>query len=171
MRQINGPSETTVGEGEVNFDNMQVNTTGSSDELNLAFQLFDGEVMDVQMANFMGIHMLNDITDPTMLATDPEQQDQVDSQFQDPVTGCHFEYNDLVRRIKILQKRRAIIDEAIREEIKEAKRQKVLVVDKVHLTDGDEISLPSQNVPKLIYQQQNGMLLQPVKLPENPSVV
>ena len=56
---------TGVGEGEVNFDNMQVQTTNDdeSDDGNLAFQLFDGEEMNAQMANFIGIHMLNDLVD------------------------------------------------------------------------------------------------------------
>jgi len=42
---------------------MQVKTDsgGSSEETNLAFQLLDGEVMDAKMANFIGIHMLNEI--------------------------------------------------------------------------------------------------------------
>ena len=47
----------------VNFDNMLVKTDsgGSSEEANLAFQLLDGEVMDAKMANFIGIHMLNEM--------------------------------------------------------------------------------------------------------------
>jgi hypothetical protein len=54
-----------VGEGEVNFDNMIVQTesNGSSDEANLAFQLFEGEEMDAKMANFIGIHMMSDIVE------------------------------------------------------------------------------------------------------------
>jgi hypothetical protein len=43
---------------------MQVKTdqkTGSSEEANLAMQLLDDEVMDAKMANFIGIHNLNDI--------------------------------------------------------------------------------------------------------------
>ena len=88
------------------------------------------------MANFIGIHMLNDIIDSGVQATEPDQE-QVDSQYQDPVTGCHFEYNDLVKRIKLLQKRRAVIDQAIRDEMKE---QRVIARNKIHLTDGDEIS-------------------------------
>ena len=54
-----------VGEGAVNFDNMQVQTesNGSSEEANLAFQLFEGEEMDAKMANFIGIHMMSDIVE------------------------------------------------------------------------------------------------------------
>jgi hypothetical protein len=56
---------TGVGEGEVNYDNMQqqTNPETSSDDENLAFQLFDGEEMNADMANFIGIHMLNDLID------------------------------------------------------------------------------------------------------------
>lgn len=45
---------------------MEVQTNSSessSTDQNLAFQLFDGEVMDAKMANFIGIHMLNEIID------------------------------------------------------------------------------------------------------------
>ncbi len=66
------------------------------------------------MANFIGIHMLNEIigTDVQVTESDLDRPDQyqVEGQYQDPETGCHFDYHDLVRRIKILQKRRAIID-------------------------------------------------------------
>lgn len=54
---------TGVGQGELNFDNMIKNDTNSSSEegSNLAFQLLEGEEMDAKMANFIGIHMLNDL--------------------------------------------------------------------------------------------------------------
>ena len=44
---------------------MQIKTesNGSSEEANLAFQLFEGEEMDAKMANFIGIHMMSDIMD------------------------------------------------------------------------------------------------------------
>ena len=57
---------TGVGEGEVNFDNMvdkSPSTSSSSCAENLAFQLFDGEEMNAQMANFIGIHMLSDLSE------------------------------------------------------------------------------------------------------------
>jgi hypothetical protein len=41
----------------------------------------------------------------------------------DPQTGAHFEYQDLIKRIKLLQKRRAIIDQAIRDENQAEKRR------------------------------------------------
>lgn len=42
------------------------NDTNSSSEegSNLAFQLLEGEEMDAKMANFIGIHMLNDLIQP-----------------------------------------------------------------------------------------------------------
>jgi hypothetical protein len=45
---------------------MQVKTDSqeSSSDGNIAFQLFEGEVMDAKMANFIGIHMLNDLVEP-----------------------------------------------------------------------------------------------------------
>lgn len=52
-----------VGEGDLNFDNLQVKTESeeSTEESNIAFQLLEGEEMDAKMANFIGIHMLNDL--------------------------------------------------------------------------------------------------------------
>lgn len=57
--------------------------------------------MDAKMANFIGIHMLNEIID-TGVPEQEEPQQQFEGQYLDPVTGSHFEYNDLVRRIKLL---------------------------------------------------------------------
>ena len=34
----------------------------------------------------------------------------------DPITGAHFHYDDLTKRIQKLKKRRAVIDKAIEEE-------------------------------------------------------
>ena len=118
-----------VGEGELNFDNLLTKTDSqeSSSDGNIAFQLFEGEEMDAKMANFIGIHMLNDLIEEREDGFGPfggdhesdsgaEDLHHQDSQYQDPETGCHFQYADLVRRIKVLQRRRAIIDKAIEEE-------------------------------------------------------
>lgn len=81
---------------QVNYDNMQVKTdqkTGSSEEANLAMQLLDDEVMDAKMANFIGIHNLNDIVCSDETKALPPIQD---NQYTDPITGAHFEYHDLV---------------------------------------------------------------------------
>ena len=69
--------------------------------------------MDAKMANFIGIHMLNEIIDTGTNENElhkVDNQPQSDGQYIDPDTGAHFEYKDLVRRINLLQKRRAIID-------------------------------------------------------------
>jgi hypothetical protein len=73
--------------------------------------------MNADMANFIGIHMLNEIIEP--LPGDAEEN-QIQTQvppanYTDPETGAHFEYNDILRRIRLLAKRRAVIDRAIEE--------------------------------------------------------
>ncbi len=50
--------------------------------------------MDKRMSNFIGIHMMSD------LAVNEEVKHTVYEQYQDPLTGCHFKYEDLVYRIK-----------------------------------------------------------------------
>ena len=65
----------------------------------------------------------------------------------DPITGAHFHYDDLIKRIQKLKKRRAIIDKAIEEEDRIAlqnsqaqeKMQKIKM-QKQNLTDGDQLS-------------------------------
>ena len=64
----------------------------------------------------------------------------------DPITGAHFHYDDLTKRIQKLKKRRAVIDKAIEEEDRiawqnsqaEQKMQKIKM-QKINLTDGDQI--------------------------------
>ena len=60
---MNLRTDNSISEAHVVYDNMQVKTDsgGSSEEANLAFQLLEGEVMDAKMANFIGIHMMNEI--------------------------------------------------------------------------------------------------------------
>jgi hypothetical protein len=85
--------------------------------------LFEGEEMNADMANFIGIHMLNDLIDPhddVSVINDEEDENQIHdkstaAQYVDPVTGAHFEYNDFVKRVFQLQQRRAVIDRAIEE--------------------------------------------------------
>ena len=101
---------------------VRADTNSSSEEdVNLAFQLFGGEEMDAKMANFIGIHMLSDLIEPGNDGFDKfidyEEDDSdyynegrngqedaslPDGPYQDPNTGCHFKYKDLVRRIKQL---------------------------------------------------------------------
>lgn len=70
--------------------------------------------MNNEMANFIGIHMLNDGY------VDGEEPDKTDQDgglnFQCPKTGSHFEYMDLLERIRTLKQKRNVIDEAIRQE-------------------------------------------------------
>lgn len=162
---------TGVGEGEVNFDNMQVRTDSneSSSDGNIAFQLFEGEEMDAKMANFIGIHMLNDL-----VQTEEDLQEQPvddlsgassdmppDGQYCCPQTGAHFHYKDFIKRLKKLQKRRAIIDKAIEEEDRSRRpmhttyqtQQPVYAGSKQHHTDGDERIQQEQPKDLLVNQR------------------
>lgn len=74
------------------------------------------------MVNFIGIHLLNDIMQESShqneAKNNPEDQNLMEQGFQpDPATGAHFEYSDLCLRLQTLQKRRAVIDKAIQDEI------------------------------------------------------
>jgi hypothetical protein len=62
---------------------MVKNDTNSSSEEdgNLALQLFEGEEMDAKMANFIGIHMLNDLIEPCVDSFDKfidYEEDEID---------------------------------------------------------------------------------------------
>lgn len=70
------------------------------------------------MANFIGIHMLSDLIETDNDCFDKFKQDGdfddsyynngqedtsiQDGPYQDPYSGCHFKYKDLVRRVKQL---------------------------------------------------------------------
>ena len=70
--------------------------------------------MNNEMANFIGIHMLNDGY------VDGEEPDEGKGDqeggltYQCPKTGSHFEFMDLLSRVRILKQKRNGIDEAIR---------------------------------------------------------
>lgn len=68
--------------------------------------------MNNEMANFIGIHMLNDgYADDE----DPENKDNEGGlNYQCPKTGSHFEYMDLLDRIRKLKQKRNVIDDAIK---------------------------------------------------------
>ena len=55
-----------VGSGVINMDNLQEPSRSSSSESddNLALQLFDGEEMNADMANFIGIHRMQSLNSP-----------------------------------------------------------------------------------------------------------
>jgi hypothetical protein len=58
------PGSPGIGFGRVNYDHLQSYDDEASSDENLALQLFEGEEMNADMANFIGIHMLNEIIDP-----------------------------------------------------------------------------------------------------------
>ena len=87
------------------------------------------------MANFIGIHMLNDgYIDGENPSEKPDQEGGLT--FQCPETGSHFEFMDLVERMRNLKQKRNIIDEAIRQEserkklVKKQQSQKELAKQK-----------------------------------------
>ena len=53
----------SIGEGQINFGNLAEESEESSDidYNNLALQLLDGEEMNANMANFIGIHMMSEL--------------------------------------------------------------------------------------------------------------
>lgn len=68
------------------------------------------------MANFIGIHMLND---GCLESGDDGANPEADNDgggltYQCPETGSHFEHNDIVGRIGLLSEKRRVLDEAIR---------------------------------------------------------
>lgn len=71
--------------------------------------------MDNEMANFIGIHMLND---GYLEGDENSKNNDQDGglNFQCQVTGAHFEYKDIHDRVKVLMDKRNVIDEAIRQE-------------------------------------------------------
>jgi hypothetical protein len=88
----------------------------------LTFQLCEGEQMNNEMANFIGIHMLND---GYVDGEEPETKDQEGGlNFQCPKTGSHFEYIDLLDRIRNLKQKRNVIDDAIYQEDDRQKKLK-----------------------------------------------
>lgn len=89
--------------------------TDEDDEY-LTFQLCEGEVMNNEMANFIGLHMLNDGCLESGFNTNQENDNDGGQTYQCPETGCHFEYTDIVNRIATLAEKRRVLDEAIRQE-------------------------------------------------------
>ena len=57
--------------------------------------------MNNEMANFIGIHMLND---GCVDGQDPDQKEEADGlNYQCPETGSHFEFMDLLERMRTLK--------------------------------------------------------------------
>lgn len=63
MRVDTNFSMGSIGEGQINFGNLAEESDESSDidYNNLALQLLDGEEMNANMANFIGIHMMSEL--------------------------------------------------------------------------------------------------------------
>lgn len=86
--------------GNVNYDGMSKELEEDSSNENLALQLFDGEEMNADMANFIGIHMLNEIIEP--LEDRDFNQKQGAPNYFDKKTGAHFEFNVMHKKIQLL---------------------------------------------------------------------
>lgn len=98
------------------FDRFEEDSQGEKDEEEeyLTFQLCEGEEMNNEMANFIGIHMLNDDINGEEPGDNKDQEGGLT--YQCPKTGSHFEYIDLLEKIRKLKQKRNYIDEAIRQE-------------------------------------------------------
>lgn len=85
------------------FDTFVESTGSQKDDEDeyLTFQLCDGEEMNNEMANFIGIHMLND---GYVDGEEPEGKGEEGGlNFQCAKTGSHFQYMDLLERIRGLK--------------------------------------------------------------------
>lgn len=113
----------------------------------LTFQLCEGEQMNNEMANFIGIHMLND---GYVDGEEPETKDQEGGlNFQCPKTGSHFEYIDLLDRIRNLKQKRNVIDDAIYQEDDRQKKLKEAASKQKQLIKHKKLKTQVQNILKL----------------------
>jgi hypothetical protein len=73
--------------------------------------------MDTDMANFIGIHMINELIEIQESEDDPilKSSEACEAGFVDPETGAHFEYIYMTKKLGIMKKRRKIIDHSIKE--------------------------------------------------------
>lgn len=107
---------------ELDLNNLHEDSNASfkdEEEEYLTFQLCDGEEMNNEMANFIGIHMLNDgclESGDTGVNAEGDNDGNGGLTYQCPVTGSHFEHYDIVGRITLLGEKRRVLDEAIRQE-------------------------------------------------------
>ena len=68
--------------------------------------------MNNEMANFIGIHMLNDgQVDGEKESESKAADEEGGLTYQCPQTGSHFEFMDLIGRMRNLKQKRAVIDE------------------------------------------------------------
>jgi hypothetical protein len=112
---------------ELLFDYFQEESETSKEEEDeyLTFQLCEGEEMNNEMANFIGIHMLNDgQVDGEKESESKAADEEGGLTYQCPQTGSHFEFMDLIGRMRNLRQKRAVIDEQIAEEDKRKAQSK-----------------------------------------------
>ena len=57
----------------------------------MAFQLYEGDVMDQDFVNFIGIHLMNELVEEGEVV-DPLQPGEEEEAYSDPFTGAHFEF-------------------------------------------------------------------------------
>jgi hypothetical protein len=65
------------------------------------------------MLKYQGIHLMN-----RQCNEEDSNREEIDAEerFNCPETGAHFEYLEMCRRLKKLQKKRAVVDKAMEEE-------------------------------------------------------
>jgi len=117
-------SDILDNSAEILFERFQEDSQAShkdEEDEYLTFQLCEGEEMNNEMANFIGIHMLND-----GFVDGEEQDNKADAEggltYQCPKTGSHFEFMDLLGRIRNLKQKRNVIDDQIRQEDERQKK-------------------------------------------------
>jgi len=80
--------------------------------------------MDNAMANFISLHMLND--GYVEGEDQPPEQAEGGLTYQCPKSGSHFEFMDLLGRMRTLKQKRKVIDEQIRQEDERQKKVREL---------------------------------------------
>lgn len=100
-------SDIMDNSADLMFDQFQEDSHGSKEDEDeyLTFQLCEGEEMNNEMANFIGIHMLND---GYLEGEEPQGKDDQEGglTYQCPKTGSHFEFLDLIGRMRNLKQKR-----------------------------------------------------------------
>lgn len=69
-----------VGSGCINLENLKEQSESEQSEYDLAFQLFEGEEMNANMANFIGIHRMSILNSPGK----DDNGDLIDQERQSP---------------------------------------------------------------------------------------
>ena len=91
---------------DLNLENLEEDSDASQkneEDEYLTFQLCEGEEMNNEMANFIGIHMLND---GYYDGENDDKNEEGGLTYQCPETGSHFDFLDLIGRMKTLKQKR-----------------------------------------------------------------